>query len=99
MELEAIIIALAIIVVILGYTTINLLIKNEIAEDVIISQEEFISKLGQIVGDSEKRLEEIDSKEIFKSDDEIGWVFNEIKSIHSSISQFIFYDKEKKPKK
>lgn len=94
-----IIIILALVVVILGYTTINLLIKNEKAEDIIFSQEEFISKLDQIIRNSEKRLDEIDRKEIFKSDDEIGWIFNEIKSIHNSISQFRFYDKEKKSKK
>jgi hypothetical protein len=37
---------------------------------------------------SETRLKEIDRKETFKSDDEIGWFFNEIKKIQNNLSQF-----------
>lgn len=82
------IVILGIMVVILGYTTINLLFKNEKAEDIIISQQKFISSISDIINNSEKKLKEIDEKEIFKSDDEIGWFFNEIKKIQNSLSQF-----------
>ena len=75
-------------VVILGYTTINLLIKNEKAEDIIVSQQNYISSISEIIKNSEKRIKEIDEKEIFKSDDEIGWFFNEIKKIQNIISQY-----------
>jgi len=75
-------------VVILGYTTINLLIKNEKAEDIIISQQNYISSISEIIKNSEKRIKEIDEKEIFKSDDEIGWFFNELKKIQNIISQY-----------
>ena len=37
---------------------------------------------------SEKRLKEIDQKGIFKSDDEIGWFFNEIAKLQNNISKF-----------
>jgi hypothetical protein len=82
------IIILGIMVVILGYTTINLLIKNEKAEDIIVSQQNYISSISEIIKNSEKRIKEIDEKEIFKSDDEIGWFFNEIKKIQNIISQY-----------
>lgn len=82
------IIILALVVVILGYTTINLLFKNEKAEDIIISQQKYISSISQIIKDSEKKLKEIDEKEVFKSDDEIGWFFNEIKKIQNILSQY-----------
>ena len=75
-------------VVILGYTTINLLVKNEKAEDIIISQQNYISSISEIIKNSEKRIKEIDEKEIFKSDDEIGWFFNELKKIQNILSQY-----------
>ena len=75
-------------VVILGYTTINLLFKNEQAEDMVISQQKYISSISEIIKNSEKRLKEIDEKEVFKSDDEIGWFFNEIKKIQNILTQY-----------
>ena len=75
-------------VVILGYTTINLLFKNEQAEDIVISQQKYISSISEIIKNSEKRLREIDEKEVFKSDDEIGWFFNEIKKIQNILTQY-----------
>ena len=75
-------------VVILGYTTINLLFKNEKAEDIIVSQQKYISSISEIIKNSEKRLREIDEKEVFKSDDEIGWFFNEIKKIQNILTQY-----------
>jgi hypothetical protein len=82
------IIILGIMVVVLGYTTINLLIKNEKAEDIIVSQQKYISSISEIIKNSEKRIKEIDEKEIFKSDDEIGWFFNELKKIQNILSQY-----------
>jgi hypothetical protein len=81
-------IILGVMVVILGYTTFNLLRKNERADDIIISQQEFINKVDEQVTFSEKRLEQIDVKGTFKSDDEIGWFFNEIKVLQTGLSQF-----------
>ena len=75
-------------VVVLGYTTINLLLKNEKTEDIIISQQKYISLISEVIKNSEKRLQEIDEKEIFKSDDEIGWFFNEVKKIQNILSQY-----------
>ena len=43
------IIILGIMVVILGYTTINLLVKNEKAEDIIVSQQKYISLISEII--------------------------------------------------
>jgi len=73
---------------ILGYTTFNLLRKNEKAEDIIVSYIELFEKLSSSISASEKRLNEIDQKGTFKSDDEIGWFFNEIKKIQNNISQY-----------
>ena len=88
MELIIIICVLGGLVVTFGYTTFNLLRKNEQAEDIIVSQKEFINKMEDHISFSEKRLQQIDEKGTFKSDDEIGWFFNEIKVLQEGLSQF-----------
>ena len=81
-------IILGILVVILGYTTFNLLRKNENADDVIVSQNAFLDKIEEHITFSNKKLQEIDTRGAFKSDDEIGWFFNEIKILQNDLSQF-----------
>ena len=88
MILEFILIILSLLVGIFGYATFNLLRKNEKAEDIIVSQQIFINKVDEHVTFSEKRLKQIDEKGMFKSDDEIGWFFNEIKVLQKGLSQF-----------
>ena len=88
MILEIIIGILGFTVVILGYTTFNLLQKNEKAEDIIVSHSDFIEKLSSQIDFSEKRLTEIDEKGIFQGDDEIGWFFNEVKQLQNDLSRF-----------
>ena len=87
MILEIIAIVLGILVVVLGFTTFNLLNKNEKAEDILVSHQEFINKVDEHITFSEKRLRQIDERGVFKSDDEIGWFFNEIKKIQNDLSQ------------
>ena len=88
MILEIMIGVLGLLVVIFGYTTFNLLRKNEKAEDILVSQQEFIDKIEETITFSEKRLKQIDNQGLFKSDDEIGWFFNEIKVLQKKLSQF-----------
>ena len=88
MILEIIIGILGFLVVVLGFTTFNLLNKNEIAEDIIVSYQEFINNLSEEINKSDKRLEQIDQRGIFKSDDEIGWFFNEVKKIKKNLAKF-----------
>jgi|TARA_R110001592_G_scaffold24940_4_gene95440 hypothetical protein len=88
--IEIILGILGILVVTLGYTTFNLLRKNEKAEDIITSQSTFVDNLSEQIEVSQKRLDEIDQKGTFKGDDEIGWFFNEIKIIQNELSRFKF---------
>ena len=88
MIFEIIAIILGLLVVVLGYTTFNLLQKNERAEDIIFSYQEFIKNINEQINKSEKRLEEIDQRGLFKSDDEIGWFFKEVKNIQKNLSRF-----------
>lgn len=81
-------ITLIIILIISSYISINTLIKLEKYEDIILSQDEYISKIQEAIIFSEKKIKEIDEKETFKSDDEIGWFFSNIKYIQELISSY-----------
>ena len=83
MILEIIIGILGFTVVVLGFTTFNLLNK-----DIIVSYQEHINNLNEAIIKSEKRLNEIDQRGIFQSDDEIGWFFNEVKKIKRNLTKF-----------
>ena len=74
-------IILIIIVTILGFALYNLLKKNEALEDFIAKQSEAVNECG-------KRLKQIDNKNIFYADDEIGWFFKEVKKIQDALNEF-----------
>jgi hypothetical protein len=81
-------IILGILVVILGYTTFNLLKKNTKQEDILISYLEYLNKISGIIEFSEKKMKEVDTKGHFQSDDEVGFFFEEIKQIQNILNQF-----------
>jgi hypothetical protein len=83
-----IIIVLGLVTVILGYVVTNLLLKIEKYEDIVTSQQEQLSTIRGIIENSDIKLREIDKRETFKSDDEIGWFFDEIKKIQNTLSQY-----------
>ena len=72
----------------LGFTTYNLLRKVEKIEDVVIRYDRFISEYSKQLENTEKRLSEIDEKGMFKSDDEIGWFFKQVKRLQNDVSRF-----------
>ena len=86
--IEAIIIILSLLVVILGYTTFNLLRKNERAEDIVIQYNEYLTEFNKQIKFTGDRLKEIDAKGTFESDDEIGWFFTQIKNLQEGIERF-----------
>lgn len=82
------IVILSLMVVILGYTTFNLLRKNEKQEDILMGYMSYLNKVSDIIEMSDKKLKEVDARESFKSDDEIGFFFESIKQIQSILNQF-----------
>lgn len=89
MDISIIIISiLGITVVILGFTTWNLLSKTEKQEDIIINYDNFINEYSKQLDVADKRLKEIDEKDLFKSDDEIGWFFKNLKGLQNDLSKF-----------
>ena len=74
-------IILTILITIMGFALYNLLKKNENLED-------FIAKQSEAINECDKRLKEVDNKNIFYADDEIGWFFKEVKKIQDALIEF-----------
>ena len=79
---------LAVLVVVLGYTTFNLLRKNEKQEDILAGYMSYLDQLSRIIEISDEKLKKIDERGIFKSDDEIGFMYEQIKELQRILSQF-----------
>ena len=88
MILQIIAIVLGFLVVVLGFTTFNLLRKVENLEDYVVDYNTFITKLRDQIKVSTERLNQIDEKGTFQGDDEIGWFFNEVKIIQNELNKF-----------
>ena len=83
------IVLLSITVVVLGYTTFNLLRKNEKQEDILAGYMTYLNKISDTIEVADKKLKEVDHRGSFKSDDEVGFVFEQIKSIQTILNAFI----------
>jgi hypothetical protein len=84
----AIISMLSTLVIILGYTSYNLLRKNEKCEDVIKFYENYMINLSNTIDFSEKKIKEIDTKGTFTGDDEVGYFFQQLKYLQEQLSNF-----------
>ena len=73
------VIILSLLVVVMGYTTFNLLKKNEKAEDMISYYEGYMKEIDEQIKFIDKRTKEIDTKGTFESDDEVGFFFQRLK--------------------
>ena len=89
MEISTIlIISLSILAVVLLYTTINLLRKNEKAEDIVVGYLIYLDQISKVIEASDEKLKKVDQKESFKSDDEIGFFFEQVKKIQEILNEF-----------
>ena len=79
---------LSVIVVILIFTTFNLLKKNEKQEDILVNYLEYLDKLSKTVEASDKKLKEIDHSGVFKADDEVGHFFKSIQQLQDILNDF-----------
>ena len=79
---------LSVLVVILGFTTFNLLRKNEKAEDIVVGYLIYLDKISKVIEASDEKLKKIDYKGSFRSDDEVGFFFEQIKKIQEILNDF-----------
>ena len=80
--------SLSVLVVILGFTTFNLMRKNEKQEDILAEYLTYLDRLSKIIDASDKKLKEIDRAGTFKSDDEVGYFFKSIQDIQDILNDF-----------
>jgi|TARA_R100000951_G_scaffold116405_2_gene128072 uncharacterized membrane protein YukC len=88
MILTIVIIFLSVLVVVLGYTTFNLLRKIEKQEDILSSYLTYLDRISRVIEVSDKKLKTIDAKGTFSSDDEVGFFFQQIKGLQDILNEF-----------
>ena len=84
----SLVIILGLAVVILGYTTFNLLKKNERQEDILSSYMVYLNKISEIIEMSDQKLKEVDARGHFQADDEVGFFFQSVKQIQEVLNNF-----------
>ena len=82
------IILLSVGIIVLGFTTVNLLKKNENQEDILASYLLYLDRISRVIELSDERLKKVDAKGSFESDDEIGFFFKEVKEIQKVLNEF-----------
>jgi hypothetical protein len=79
---------LAVLVVILGFTTFNLLKKTEKQEDIVAGYLIYLDRMSRTIEISDKKLKELDRGGVFQADDEVGVIFKSILQIQDILNEF-----------
>ena len=74
--------------IVFGFTTWNLLRKNEATEDVVEEQEELIANIASSIDDSMKKMKELDTRGAFEADDETGTVFKQLYEVIEKLETY-----------
>ena len=81
-------IILTVVVITSFFIIRNLIQQTEKSEDIQIKYEDFIAKQSEAIQACNERLQQIDDKGTFYSDDEIGWFFKEVQKIQDALNEF-----------
>ena len=79
---------LSVFIVILGFTTFNLMRKVEKQEDVVAGYLIYLDRLSRTIEISDKKLKELDRGGVFQADDEVGQIFKSIVQIQDILNEF-----------
>ena len=82
-------IILSILLIAALYIIYNLFRKVEVLETLAEKHSDYLVRLNDMVSISTKRLNEIDDKGAFSSDDEIGWFFTYVKQVQDLLKQYV----------
>ena len=74
-------IILAVVITASFFVIRNLIMKNEKLED-------FISKQSEAINACDQRLKQLDNKNVFYADDQIGFFFKEVQKIQEALNEF-----------
>jgi hypothetical protein len=87
---------LLLIIAVACYVIYNLLMKVEKYEKIILEQTSLIDDIFMTILNMNEKIKEIDQRGTFESDDEVGFFFNELKQMQSTLNQYIENDVSKK---
>lgn len=80
---------LVVIILLLTYGVYNLIKQNELLEETVVEHLEIFDFVRQKVLDTQVQLKEIDIKGSFEADDEVGFVFKNIKQLADDLTETI----------
>jgi poly(A) polymerase Pap1 len=86
--IEIAVVVLLILVLVLGFTTYNLMKKVEKQEDIVAGYLSYLDRLSRVIEISDKKIKELDYNGAFKSDDETGTIFKGIQQIQEILNEF-----------
>ena len=67
---------------------ILLIRRNNALEKAVIQQQQHLDAISIVIQNSQQKLEELDAMGAFRSDDEVGTFFKNLREIQTTISQF-----------
>lgn len=76
----------------LVYIIRNLMVKVEQYEDVTVDQTQYLQNIPNIIGESDKHLQNLDEKGVFQSDDEVGEFFDQMKAVQDELDRYMLPD-------
>lgn len=71
---------------IIGYVIRNLMVQNEKLTRLVEERDIYINNLDAVIEDITKRLQEVDMRGTFASDDEVGFFFNNLKKMSETLN-------------
>ncbi len=73
---------------VLGFTTFNLMRKIEKYEDWSTSQQNYLEEVSSVITFIDERIQELDKKQSFSSDDEVGFFFERVKMLNDLLKRY-----------
>jgi len=73
---------------IIGYIIRNLIVQNNKLTRLVEERDIYINNLDAVIEDIDKRLQEVDNRGTFASDDEVGFFFNSLKKMSETLNVY-----------
>jgi hypothetical protein len=90
---------LVVLIIVFSYIIVNLLSKVEKYEDIAVDQTTYLQNISNLIGDSQKHLNKLDERGVFKSDDEVGYFFKQMQNVQKELDRYMLpqnYGKKEK---
>jgi hypothetical protein len=78
-----------ILLAVIAFILRNYYIKNKKLTTIVEQQDVYIREVYNAIKYSEEKIKEIDSRQIFQSDDEVGFFFTNLKKLQELLSEYI----------